>query len=130
MHNFRIRLAGAVALGAAAFAVPAGSAQALPVAPQTQPLALHAVFSGAHAACARGHVKDDRGVMKYKACKRGGVIRLTGTLHDTAHNKRCIRARIRFTPSGPVSWYKDCGGKPTRFDTGWQRATNGHMTLH
>jgi hypothetical protein len=68
--------------------------------------------------------------MKYKACKRGSRIRISGYVDDRRHNRRCLRARIRFTPSGPVIWYKDCGGKVTRFDTGWQKAKNGHMTLH
>lgn len=130
MSNIRIRLAGAVALGAVAFALPAASAQAISAAPQAPTTAVHTVPSGTHTACARGRVKDGRGIMKYRACKRGGVIRVSGTLRDTARNKRCIRAKIRFTPSGPVSWYKNCGGRATAFDTGWQKAENGHLTLH
>lgn len=130
MSRTRLGLVSVVAFGLAAFAVPAGGAQALSPAPQTAAATAQSRPGAAGAACAAGHVKGRAGVMKYTACKKGKRIRVSGSLNDTRHNRRCLRARIRFEPSGPDIWYKDCGGRPTRFDTGWQRAENGRMTLH
>jgi hypothetical protein len=68
--------------------------------------------------------------MTYKACTSGKLVRVAGTVNDTRNDKRCVLGKVRFTPSGQTRMYKDCGGAVTKYDTGWQRANNAHMTLH
>lgn len=132
MSRIRMSLAGGVALGIAAFAVPAGSAQALAGVPQTSAATATAQSrpGDVRAACSTGYVREGAGVMTYRACTAGKRVRVTGTVDDTRNDKRCVWGKVRFKPLGQTRTYGDCGGAVKKFDTGWQRATSAHMTLH
>jgi hypothetical protein len=131
MSNLRKGLVAAITLGVAAFAVPAASAQTLSGTPQTSAAAATAQSqpSDARAACSTGFVRQDAGVVTYKACTAGKRVRVTGSVNDTRHDGRCAFGKIRFSPLGQTRTYKDCGGAVTKFDTGWLRATGTHVTL-
>lgn len=135
MSNLRTGLVAAIALGTAVFAVPGASAQALAGAPQTATVtagtaaAPQAAASAAPAGCSTGFVRQDAGVVTYKACTRGRQIRVTGSVDDTRNDKRCVWGQVRFMPSGQIRTYGDCGGPVRKFDTGWKRAGNVRVTL-
>lgn len=129
MSKIRTGLVGAVALGTAAFAIPAGGAQALSGAPQSSTAAVQTQPSSARATCWHDVIKVDGGVMRYKECKKSNLRRVSGSVNDTKNNNRCVRGKIRFVPSGPTHIHKDCGGKVKKFDTKWQKAKDAKVTL-
>lgn len=129
MSKIRMGLVGAVALGTAAFALPAGGVQALSHTQQSSTAAVQTPPREARATCWRDEIRVDGGVMKYKECKKSNLRRVTGSVNDTKNNNHCVRGKIRFVPWGPTHIYKDCGGKVKKFDTKWQKARDAKVTL-
>ncbi|MGY5129131.1 hypothetical protein [Streptomyces nigrescens] len=83
--------------------------------------------------CSRWKAVDGKGgQVTYQECarkKNGHGQRLVrGVVNDQKdHNHKCVYARVVFDPSGKVRSYKDCGGKQTRYNTGWHNARNARV---
>ncbi|NLU69442.1 hypothetical protein [Streptomyces sp. HNM0574] len=131
MKKMRMGIVGVAALGTLAFAAPAGATQTAP-ADTRAPAASSQAEQGTTsvAGCSRTRIiHDSNAVLRYQECWNRGHRKVRGVLDDRRNNGRCAWAKVRFVPHGPVKTYKDCGGHPTRFDTGWHRARDARVTL-
>ncbi|MFJ8932371.1 hypothetical protein ACIRLA_37940 [Streptomyces sp. NPDC102364] len=129
MSRIRMGLVGAVALGTAAFALPAGGAQAVSGGSPQSSTTAPARSADAQATCWSNVIRVDGGFMKYKECDKGSLRKVTGSVNDTKNNNKCVRGKIRFVPSGPTHIHKDCGGNVKKFNTRWQEARDAKVTL-
>ncbi|MGH4033932.1 hypothetical protein ACQB60_33935 [Actinomycetota bacterium Odt1-20B] len=133
MKKIRMGVVSVAALGAAAFAVPAGGAQALPGAPATATASGTVQSTGdvTSAASCSGwkYVAGSGGYLKYKVCKTATKRLVKGVLNDTKSDGRCLRATVRFIPRGPSKQHLDCGGAPTTFTDGWYKALGVRVSL-
>ena len=132
MTKIRMGVVSAAALGTAAFVIPAGGAQALSAAPQAKTATVQTQQTQADAQATRCWGKKvtlRSAVLRYTECDRGRLRLVRGVVDDTRNNGRCARAKVRFVPSGATKVYKDCGGRPTYFNTGWRVAADARVTL-
>ncbi|MFE0105444.1 hypothetical protein [Streptomyces sp. NPDC059009] len=132
MKKIRMGVVSIAALGAAAFALPAGGAQALSGTPQTASAAVQSADDVTSAARCSGvrKITVTGGYLKYKECKKPGKRKVIGvSLNDTKNNSRCVYADIKFVPSGLKKHYRDCGGDVTKFDTGWHKARDAQVRV-
>ncbi|MFC7309249.1 hypothetical protein ACFQVC_34205 [Streptomyces monticola] len=134
--KIRMSLVGAAALGTAAFAIPAGAAQASAGAPQAPERTAVSAMTNAGQADANAvrcsgvrKITVNGGNLRYRECDNGRQRLVHGVLNDTKNNGRCVYAKIRFVPSGYTKHYKDCGGATTKFNTGWRTARDAKVTL-
>jgi hypothetical protein len=130
MTKIRMGVVGAAALGTAVFVIPAGGAQALSAAPHSKTVTVQSQQADAQATrCWNKRVTVRSAVLRYTECDRGRLRLVRGVVDDTRNNGRCARAKVRFVPSGATKVYKDCGGRPTYFNTGWKVAADARVTL-
>jgi hypothetical protein len=130
MTKIRMGVVSAAALGTAAFVLPAGGAQALSSAPPAKTVTVQAEQADAQAVrCWNRKITVRSAVMRYTECDNGRLRLVRGVVDDTRNNGRCARGKVRFVPSGLTKVYKDCGGRPVYFNTGWKVAADARVTL-